>query len=81
MARRRGWRRGGEQLWQLLNFVFVNFCTHDFANNMQRRVIFVTAAAAIVDAGLSLEARVLFTEQKARVFFWVLWVQGCCGLQ
>lgn len=32
-ARRRGWRRGGEQLWQLLNFVFVNFCTRDFANN------------------------------------------------
>lgn len=32
-AHRRGWRRGGEQLWQLLNFVFVNFCNRDFANN------------------------------------------------
>lgn len=80
-ARRRGWRRGGEQLWQLLNFIFVNFCTRDFANNTAEPCDFCHGCRCHCWRRLVSGSRSLFTEPKARVFFWVLWVQGCCRLQ
>lgn len=56
------WSEERSNFGSSLHFIPVNFCTWDFANNVDDLHIFVMAAAAFVDAAVFLAGRVLFTE-------------------